>query len=68
MANILYFAEVANIVGVHIKMNTSKDFFISVHIKDGKLIHFKACAEGIFYTNLDEPIIITNTINISVNV
>ena len=36
MANILYFAEVTNIVGVHIKMDTSKGKLISAHIEDGK--------------------------------
>ena len=36
-------------------MDTSKEKFINVHIKGGKNIHFKACAEGIFYTNLDNP-------------
>ena len=49
MANILYFAEVDNIAGVHIMMDTSKEKVINVHIRDGKIIHFKACAEG-FYT------------------
>ena len=32
MANIRYFAEVANIAGVHIKMDTSKGKVINVHI------------------------------------
>ena len=41
MANILSFAEVANISGVHIKMDTSRRKLINVHIKDGKIIHFK---------------------------
>ena len=39
MANILYFAEVANIVGVHIRIDTSKEKIINVHIKDGNNIH-----------------------------
>ena len=33
----------------------------------GKNIHLKAWAEGIFYTNLDYPSIITNTNNAFVN-
>ena len=37
MANILYFSEVTNIKRVHIKMDTSKEKLINVHIKDGKL-------------------------------
>ena len=65
MANILSFAEVANITWVHIKMETSKKKAINVHIKDGKNIYFKACAEVLFYTNLDDQIIITNPNNVS---
>ena len=48
-------------------MDTSNEKVINVHIKDGKIIHFKACAEGIFYTNIDEPSMITNINNVSVN-
>ena len=48
MANILYFAEVAKIAGLHIKMETSKEKFINVHIQDVQIIHLKACAEDIF--------------------
>ena len=48
MSNILYFSEVANIVGLYIKMDTSKEKVINVHIKDKTFIHFKACAEVIF--------------------
>ena len=33
MANILHFAEVSNIEGVHINMNTSKEKVMNVHIK-----------------------------------
>ena len=32
MANIIYFEEVTNISGVHIKMDTSKEKVINVHI------------------------------------
>ena len=67
MANIHYFAEVANIAGVHIKMDTSKGKVINVHIEDGKIIHFKAFAEGIVYTNLNEPTMITNPTNVRLN-
>ena len=67
MVNILSFAEVANIVGVHIKMDTSKGKVINVHIEDGKIIHFKACAEGILYTKLNDATTITNPTNISLN-
>ena len=38
-----------------------------MHIKDGKIICFKKCAEGIFYTNLNEPNMITDTTNVSLN-
>ena len=54
-------------MGVHIKMETSKEKVINVQIKDGKIIHFKAYAEGIFYTKLDDPSMITNHTNVSVN-
>ena len=67
MANILSFAEVVNIYGVHIKMDTSKEKVINVHIKYVKNIYFKACAEDIFYKNIDNPSMITNTTNVSVN-
>ena len=36
MANILPFAEVANMAGVHIKMDMSKGKIINVHIEDEK--------------------------------
>ena len=36
ISNTIYFAEVANIAGVHIKMETSKEKVINVHIKYGK--------------------------------
>ena len=66
MENILYVAEVANIAEVHIK---------TIHQRKGhqrsyqrqKNIHFKECVEGILYTNIDEPSMITNTNNVSVN-
>ena len=37
MANILSFAEVSNIAGVNIKMYTSKQKVINVHIKDREI-------------------------------
>ena len=67
MANILYFPEVVNITGVRIKMNTAKEKFINVHIKDGKFIHFKVCSEGLFYINIGYPSMISNTNNVSVD-
>ena len=67
MANILSFAEVANITGVYIKMETSKGQTINVHIEYGKIIHFKACAERLFYTNLNDSTMVTNTTNVSLN-
>ena len=67
MANILHFAEVSNIEGVHINMNTSKEKVMNVHIKVRKIIHFKVCTEGLFYTNLDDPSIFTNHTTVSVN-
>ena len=62
IANILSIAEVANIAGVHIKMDTSKGKVINVHTEDMNIIHFKACAEDIFYTHINESTMITNTI------
>ena len=38
-----------------------------MHIKEGKIIHFKACVEGLLYTNLDDPTMITNPTNVSFN-
>ena len=67
MANILSFAEVANIAGVHIKMGTLKGKFINLHMQDRQILHFKACAEGMLYTYLDDPNMVTNPINTSVN-
>ena len=67
MTSILSFAEVANIAVVHIKLYMSKEKVINVHIEDVKIIHFKACAEGLFYTNLNEPTMITNPTNVSLN-
>ena len=66
MANILSFAEVANIAGVYIKMDTSKEKVINVHIKDVNIIHFKG-VEGIFYKNIDDPSLINNPAIFSVN-
>ena len=67
MSSILSFAESANIVGVHIKMDTSKEKVINVHIEDRKIVHFKACSEVLLYTNLNDPIMITNPMNVSLN-
>ena len=67
MGNILYFAEAANIAGVHINMDTSKEKAINVHIKDGRITHFKLCEEGLFYINLNDPIMTTNHTNVSLN-
>ena len=67
MATIIYFVEVANIAGVNINMETSKEKLINDHIEDGKIIHFKKCAEVLFYTNLNDPIMITNPSNVSLN-
>ena len=44
MANILSFAEVANVTGANINIDTFKGKVINVHIKDRKTIHFKSCA------------------------
>ena len=62
MANILSFEEVANISGVHINMDTSKEKFINVHMQDRQSLHFRACAEGMFYTNLDDTSMVKNPI------
>ena len=59
--------EAVNIAGVHINMETSKEKVINVHIKDGKTIYFKAFAEGLFYTNINDPTMITYNINVSFN-
>ena len=67
MSDILYFSGIANTVEVHIKMGTSKEQLINVHIKYGKIIHFKAFSEGLLYTNINDPTMITNPTNISLN-
>ena len=63
VANILSFAEVSNIEGVHINMDTSNENIINGHMQDMCIIHFRVCAEGLFFTNLDDPSIFTNIIN-----
>ena len=63
MVDILYFSKFAKITGVRIKMDTSKEKVINVHIRDENFIHSKACAEGIFNTNIDDPSMITNPTN-----
>ena len=67
MANILSFLEFAKIVGVHINMDTYKEKLINVHIKDGKILYFKSCAERLFYTNIKDPTIITSPNNVYLN-
>ena len=68
MVNILSFLVVANIAGVHIKMDTSKGKLTNVHIENRKIIHLKACAEGIFYANLNDTTVITHPTNFSLSV
>ena len=67
MEKILSFAEVPNIPVLHINMDMSKEKLIDLHIEDGKIIHFKACAEGVVYTILNEPTMITNPTNVYLN-
>ena len=67
MVNILSFAEVANIAVVHINMYTSKEKVINFHMQDRGILNFRAYAEVLYYTNIDDPSIVTNPINISVN-
>ena len=67
MANILSFVEVVNIAGAHIKMDTSKENLINFQIKDGKIIQPKSCAESLLYTNLNDPTMITNPNNVSLD-
>ena len=56
------FKEVANILGVHINMNTSKEQVISIHMQDRRIICFRKCEQGLFYTNHDDPSMITKHI------
>ena len=35
--------------------------------KTKKIIHFKACEEGLLYTNLNDPTMKTNPTNVSLN-
>ena len=67
MAGILSFAEIASISGFHIKMDASKEKCINIHMQDRHIIYFRACAEGLFYTKLYDPIMVNNTFNTSVN-
>ena len=67
MAKILSFVEVANIAWVHIKMEKSKEKVVNVHIKEGKIIHFKACADSLSYNNLIESTMVTNPTNVYLN-
>ena len=61
------FSEVSNNARVHINMDTSKEKFTNVLIKERNIIHFKAYAEGLFHKNLDKESMTTNTGNVSVN-
>ena len=67
IVNILSFVEVANIAGVHINMDTSKEIVIKVHMQDRCILHFRVCKEGLFYTNLDDYGMVTNPTNTYVN-
>ena len=67
MKNILFFAKIANIAEVHIKMETSMEKLINVHTEDGKTINLKAYVEGLLYTNLNDPDMITNPTNFPLN-
>ena len=67
MANILSLAEVSKLAGVHINMDTSKEKDINVYMYDRRIIHFRACVEGLFYTNLSYPSMVTNPIDTSIN-
>ena len=48
-------------------MDMSKGKLINVHIEDSKIIHFKSCAEGLFYININDPTMITNPTNFYLN-
>ena len=48
MANILYFAEVSNISGLHIKMETSNEKVINEHIEDKKNHSLQSMRRGSF--------------------
>ena len=52
------FAEVSKIVGVNINMEILKGKLINVHIKDKG-----ACDYCLFYTNHNDPTIVTNPTN-----
>ena len=52
MEKILYFSDVANIAGVHIKTNKSKGKVINVHIKDRKNHSFQSMFRESFQTTL----------------
>ena len=67
IVNILYFSEFVYIAGLHIKIDTSKEKVINIHIKDVKIIHFKSFAEDLFYTNIKYPTMITNPNNVYLN-
>ena len=36
-------------------------------MQDRRILHFRACVESLFYTNLDDPSMVTNTINTTAN-
>ena len=44
MKNILSFVDISNIVGFHIKMDTSKEKVIDINMHDRLILHFRACA------------------------
>ena len=52
---------------VSILMCASMEKSTNMQIKNGKTIHLKDCVEGIFYTKLNNPTMITNLTNVSLN-
>ena len=48
-------------------MDTSKGKLINVNMQDRRIIYIRACAKGLFYKNLNDPNMVTNHINNSVN-
>ena len=52
IANVLSLKAVASIPGAVIKMDTSKERAIFVHLADGRVFKFKECKEGLYYLDL----------------
>ena len=48
-------------------MDSSKGKGINIHMQERRIMHLRACSEGLFFTNLGDPSMVNNPINTSIN-